>query len=154
MIDKNNLPAGFLRAMHRPPALKHPSQDKVFSRLPSEELAREAIPAPARGLETVLTHDSTHSSLPDPKPQRDQAEPLGKATKGKEQSIPRIRVRFTGYRVRPLDPDNFAGSCKDLLDGLRHAGLIPGDEPWRIILETDQVRVGAFKEEKTVIEIG
>lgn len=65
----------------------------------------------------------------------------------------RVRVRFTGYRVRPLDPDNFAASCKDGLDFLRHSHLIEGDEPWRIILETEQVKVRSFKEEKTVIEV-
>lgn len=70
-----------------------------------------------------------------------------------EKSVARIVVRFTGKRVRPLDPDNFAGSVKDLLDGLRHSGLIPGDEPWRIRLETEQIRVAHFKDEKTVIEI-
>jgi hypothetical protein len=67
--------------------------------------------------------------------------------------VARTRVRFTGYRVRPLDPDNFAGSVKDLLDGLRHAHLIEGDEPWRIDFETAQKKVKSFKEEKTMIEI-
>jgi hypothetical protein len=62
--------------------------------------------------------------ISDPEPQPDKASALVRANAGKAQS-------FTGYRVRPLDPDNFAGSCKDLLDGCRHAGLIPGDEPWR-----------------------
>ena len=65
----------------------------------------------------------------------------------------RVVVRFTGYRVKPLDPDNFAGSVKDLLDGLRHASLIKGDEWWRIKLETDQVKVAHFTDECTHIEI-
>lgn len=87
------------------------------------------------------------------KPKRNQATTLDPAASGKTVSLPRTRVRFTGYRVKPLDPDNFAGSVKDLLDGLRHAGLIPGDEPWRIALETEQVRVSHFHEERTVIQI-
>ena len=62
-------------------------------------------------------------------------------------------VSFTGYRVRPLDADNFAGGCKDLLDGLRHAGLIPGDAWREIRLETSQVKVTAYREEFTDIEI-
>jgi hypothetical protein len=76
---------------------------------------------------------------------------LGGTAPGGQKGEDRARVRFTGYRVRPLDPDNFAGSVKALLDGCRYAGLIDGDEPWKIILETDQVRVRTFAEEKTVI---
>ncbi len=99
-------------------------------------------------------HDNqTRPELPNPKPERDQAQPLGEAEQGEKTGIQRTLVQFIGYRVRPLDPDNFAGSVKDLLDGLRHAGLISGDEPWRIILKTEQVKVATFKEEKTVIEI-
>ncbi len=91
--------------------------------------------------------------VPNPKPQPHKASALERANARKTQGFRRARIRFTGYRVRPLDPDNFAGSCKDLLDGLRHAGLIPGDEPWRIIFETAQEQVKTFKEERTVIEL-
>lgn len=91
--------------------------------------------------------------LPHAQPQCDQAPALDSTGEGKTQCDGRIIVRFTGYRVRPLDPDNFAGSVKDLLDGLRHAGLISGDEPFRIILQTEQVKVASFKDERTVIEI-
>lgn len=72
---------------------------------------------------------------------------------GEAKSVGRVRVCFRGYRVRPLDPDNFAGSVKDCLDYLRHAGLIPEDDWWSIRLETEQVKVAHFKDEKTVIEI-
>lgn len=65
----------------------------------------------------------------------------------------RTHVCFVGHRVRPLDPDNFAGGCKDLLDGLRHARLIPGDEPWRITFKTEQVRVSHLREEGTQVII-
>lgn len=100
-------------------------------------------------------HETHHprTEIPNPKPQRDKAPALVVAVSGEEKGFPRTRVCFTGYRVRPLDPDNFAGSVKDLLDGLRHAQLVPGDEPWQIILTTDQVKVASFKEEKTVIDI-
>ena len=91
--------------------------------------------------------------LPHAQPQRHEAPALGGADEGKAQGVPRIAVRFVGRRVKPLDPDNFAGSVKDLLDGLRHAGLIPGDEPWRIRLETEQVKVAHFHEEATEITI-
>jgi hypothetical protein len=96
-------------------------------------------------------HDQ--SQVPHAQPERNQAPALGRAVQGETEGVQRIVVRFTGYRVKPLDPDNFAGSVKDLLDGLRHAGLIHGDEPWRIRLETEQVKVAHFKDEETVIEI-
>jgi len=94
-----------------------------------------------------------HGKLSDAKPKHHKAPALGKAGRGEKESLSRTRIRFVGYRVRPLDPDNFAGSVKDLLDGLRHAGIISGDEPWKITLETEQVKVDTFREEKTVIEI-
>jgi hypothetical protein len=93
------------------------------------------------------------SEIPDSKPEHHKTPALGSAVQGKEKGVQRVTVRFTGYRVRPLDPDNFAGGTKDLLDGLRHAGLIPGDEPWRIIFETAQEKVKTYAEERTVIEI-
>lgn len=93
------------------------------------------------------------SQVQRPKSQRHKAPALGATGEGEKEGVRRARVRFVGYRVRPLDPDNFAGGCKDLLDGLRHAGLIPGDEPWRIIFETEQEKVAHFDEERTVIHL-
>lgn len=105
-------------------------------------------------IEDQITNENrTHRKIPDAVPQRDQAPALDRPVQGKEKGVQRIVVSFTGFRVKPLDPDNFAGSIKDLLDGLRHSGLLPGDEPWRIHLETEQQKVGHFKDEKTVIEI-
>lgn len=101
--------------------------------------------------------DQVNTTLPHTKSQRVTKAALGSPIQGKAESLSsiegRIRVKFIGYRVRPLDPDNFAGSTKNLLDGLRHAGLIHGDEPWKIIFETEQFRVKTFKEEKTEIII-
>jgi hypothetical protein len=91
--------------------------------------------------------------LRDPEPEPHDPPALVRAVKGKEEGLGRIVIRFKGYRVRPLDPDNFAGGCKGLLDGLRHAHLIRGDEPWRIIFQTEQERVQTFGEERTEITI-
>lgn len=86
-----------------------------------------------------------------------QTSALGSPVKGKEKSMgglqERVRIKFTGHRVRPTDPDNFAGSIKDCLDFLHRSQLIEGDEPWKIILETDQVKVKHYEDEKTEIEI-
>ena len=87
------------------------------------------------------------------KPEQNQAAALGGAIQREAKGVQRTIVRFVGHRVRPLDPDNFAGSVKDLLDGLRHANLISGDDPWRIKLETEQVQVNHYDEERTEIEI-
>lgn len=84
---------------------------------------------------------------------RNEKAALGGPIPGKEKSVGRIVVRFTGYRVRPLDPDGFAGSIKDLLDGIRHAHLLPSDDFWTIRLEAEQVQVASFAEEKTEVEI-
>lgn len=86
-------------------------------------------------------------------PEQDQTPALGAAVQGETESLQRVTVRFTGYRCRPLDPDNFSGGCKDLLDGLRHSGILSGDEPWRINFETRQEKARHKSEEKTVIEI-
>jgi hypothetical protein len=93
------------------------------------------------------------SQVSHPKPKRDKKAALGRADEREASGMGRIKIRFTGRRVRPLDPDNFAGSVKDLLDGLRHSQLISGDEPWRIILETEQEKVDHYYEEETIIEI-
>ena len=115
---------------------------QILARFPhaSESILSLADPDPDR-------------EVPHAKPQCHQAPALGGAVQGEAKGIRRTLVRFTGYRVKPLDPDNFAGSVKDLLDGLRHAGILQGDEPWRIKLETEQEKVGKYSEERTVIEI-
>lgn len=119
-------------------------------RLTSEQLAK--IKA-QNGYTIVSTTNPSRDTLPHSKPECDQAPTLGRSTQRKTHSVQRFIVRFTGYRVRPLDPDNFAGSVKDLLDGLRHAGLIPEDNPWTIKLETEQVKVSSFVNERTEVEI-
>jgi hypothetical protein len=92
-----------------------------------------------------------HLRLQNAELERDQAAALGVATERKTKSVQRVTVRFVGYRCRPLDPDNFAGGCKDLLDGLRHAGLLPDDRPEDIIFETEQIKVAHRGEERTQI---
>ncbi len=94
-----------------------------------------------------------HRKIQDSKPEHHKAPTLDRADEGKKEGSDRVIVRFIGYRVRPLDPDNFAGGCKDLLDALRHSSLIYGDEPWRIDFQTRQEKVLHYTEEKTVIEI-
>lgn len=102
-----------------------------------------------------LYGNNSHSrpQLPHSKPQRDHAQPLGQTAQGATEVLGRVRVCCQGHRVRPVDPDNFAASVKNCVDFLRRAGLIDGDEPWKIILETDQVKVSHFYEEKTIVTL-
>jgi hypothetical protein len=95
----------------------------------------------------------TISQVPHPKPERHKKAALGETVSGKKDCLECPEVRFIGYRIRPCDPDNFSAGCKDLLDGLRHAGLILGDEPWKIRFVTEQVKVRSRSEERTEIEI-
>jgi hypothetical protein len=104
---------------------------------------------PNASRDTVKANAEVRDSIP----QQNNASALVGAAKGEEKELGRVVVCFKGYRVRPLDPDNFAGSVKGLLDGLRHAHLIRGDEPWKITLQTEQEKAKSFAEEKTVIEI-
>jgi hypothetical protein len=103
----------------------------------------------------AITTDDNPScrQVRNPEPERDPATTLEPVAERETQSVRRIGVRFTGFRVRLLDSDNYAGSVKDLLDGLQYSGLIPGDDPQRITLVTDQVRVKTRKEERTEIVI-
>jgi hypothetical protein len=118
------------------------------------EVAPE-LPKARKSLKTASNEPpiAHRGQVSDPKPQQDQAPALGASVQGEAEGVRRTTVRFTGFRVHPLDPDNFAGSVKDLLDGLRHASIISGDEPWRIRLETEQVKVAHFADERTEIEI-
>lgn len=83
----------------------------------------------------------------------EQARPLDGAATRKEKSVERVVVRFTCFRVRLLDTDNAYGSVKDVVDGLRNAHLVRDDSPTEIKLEVEQVKVGSFAQQKTVIEL-
>lgn len=113
----------------------------------NEQRFKELFPRASRA-----TIDA-NCAIPDAKPQPDQAPALGSAAQGKAQSVERVIVRFTGYRCKPLDPDNFAGGVKDLLDGIRRAKLVQDDSYWQIRLQTEQERVARKSEERTTVEI-
>lgn len=119
-----------------------------------ELLAKPAVKA--RNIEIARELLYGKDTLPedpvqDPQSERNQTPALVGSVSGKDQGVPRITIRFIGSRVRPLDPDNFAGGCKDLLDGLRHAGLIPGDAPDQVRCIFDQIKVSSKKHEGTEI---
>lgn len=86
-------------------------------------------------------------------PECNKALPLGRSIQRKAKGVRRISVCFTQYRAKLLDDDATGNPCKDLLDGLRHAGLIPGDDPGRIRFSAQQEKVAHRSQQKTVIEI-
>lgn len=105
------------------------------------------------GLLTEPTNDHpTCSKIPDAE-QCERPKELAGGGAGEAQGARCPHVRFTLCRVRLLDIDAKWHSCKDLLDGLQYAGLIPGDKEGQITLQVDQVRVSKFKDERTEIEI-
>jgi hypothetical protein len=96
---------------------------------------------------------TARSLLPHAKPQPYQAPALEPPTQGAAPGLGKVVVRFVGRRTHLLDPDNYAASVKDLLDGLSHAQLIPGDSPEQIVLITEQEKVRHLKDEMTIIEV-
>lgn len=85
--------------------------------------------------------------------QRECKKALEGNSKGKTQGLRCPHVRFTLCRVKLLDVDAKYASVKDLLDGLTNAGLIHGDKEGQITLEVNQVKVGRYCGEHTIIEI-
>ena len=95
-------------------------------------------------------HPKTQLRAPEP-PQ--QAPALGGDDEGKAQGAGCPAIRFVVRRVRPLDEDAKHGACKDLVDGLRHAGLIHSDAAGQIRLEVEQEKVMHFADQETLIEL-
>lgn len=93
------------------------------------------------------------TEVPYTKPKRHKKAALDEAGEGETRSLSRIIIRITGFRVNPLDPDNFAGSCKDIIDGLKHAGLLHDDSWDKVKFEPDQRKVSNYSKERTEVEI-
>ena len=99
---------------------------------------------------------NTHDDNPDPElqssqPERDEGKTLERPSQTQNESSPRATLRIIGFRCRPLDPDNFCGGAKHLIDCIREAGLIDNDSPEHITLITEQVKVAHRGEERTQI---
>lgn len=71
---------------------------------------------------------------------------------------PRIRIIIRGCRLRFLDPDNFVGSCKALVDGIIRAGIASDDSAKAVAAGEvefcyEQQLVTAYTKECTEIEL-
>lgn len=93
------------------------------------------------------------AKLSNTKPKSNEVRALDKGTKAKAGMLAKSGVCITRFSTGSLDEDNLYGSAKSLLDGLRQAGLIPGDSPKEIDLEVKQVKVNHRKEQGTEIMI-
>lgn len=130
-----------------PPAMQKQAEEQLITR------ARSSFFDVAKDILNSYATPDPYAVLPNPKPKCEPSPALGTPATREAQGLVRTLVRITGYRVRPIDPDNFSGGTKNVIDGLRKAGLIPDDDWWRITLQTEQVKVATIKEQKTVIEI-
>jgi hypothetical protein len=95
----------------------------------------------------------TRPQISNPRPKHNKKAALDRLAKREEKGVGRITVRYRLCRVRPLDPDAVAGSTKDCTDGLCRSGLIPGDNPFQILLIVSQEKVEHYSDERTEIEI-
>ena len=86
-------------------------------------------------------------------PERGETPALDQTTSGATESSGRVTIRFVFRRLRLLDRDNAHAGAKDLLDGLRYAGLISGDSEKEISLQVEQEKVAHISDQGTVIEI-
>jgi len=103
-----------------------------------ERLARGRKPVPV---------NTGEASVMEPAP-GDAALPEAQA---KEEHPGVYVVRVQSVRKRLLDPDNLCE--KYHVDCLRYAGLIPGDEPDKIQIETTQRKAQKGEEERVEIAI-
>lgn len=86
-------------------------------------------------------------------PEQDATRSLAGGVGGETQSDARIMVRIERRGLRLLDPDNLYGAHKYIIDALRTAELIPGDDPESINLIVTQTRVKCREEIQTIVEI-
>jgi hypothetical protein len=94
------------------------------------------------------------SKIPAQEPKRRAPDALASVATGETKSMGRPRVSFMFRYSREGDADRFRGGEKDLLDGLVKAGLLPGDEKDKIILDPYQEEKVAHRhQEETVITI-
>lgn len=133
---------------------------------PADELTAPEAETRALGPNAALgivksSHDSGragfnenhhHNSGASPEPQcSDRARKLALARQAQKDSAERIHLRIISVRKRLLDPDNLVP--KWTIDALRYCGIIRGDEPDKITLETSQRKAAKGEEEHTEVTL-
>lgn len=95
--------------------------------------------------------NSGHKELHPVKPEPDQRPALESPLPGKDQIVPRFKIVFRIFAVRPLDWDN--NGIKALQDALIKSGILH-DDKWNVLWgEIQPNKVENIEEEKTEITI-
>jgi len=110
-----------------------------MKKFPNASEAFKALNA-GLGLSRPVTQSSAQASL-------------GDRASRKASRAARTRLSYCASLVRPLDPDNLAGSTKYCTDALVRSGLLHGDSPEQIEIVWSQKKVAHFDEEKLTITI-
>jgi len=97
------------------------------------------------------THDQTENTRQTTKLEQDTRHGSLAKKPIETHTTSRVHIRFESVRKRLLDPDNICE--KWTLDCLRYIGVIRGDEPDKITLETSQRKAEKGEEERTEITI-
>lgn len=139
------IPKGWIEI--RPGEFAHPQSELIQKTRKKFEPIRDSV------INDERIKNTSGGRLSDSEPERDEASALGETIQGEEKGEDRIIVRFGLCRCKLLDTDNLYASVKDLLDGIKDAGLIPDDKEEDINLQVNQTKVSRRKDEKTVIEI-
>jgi hypothetical protein len=98
-----------------------------------------------------MPDNSPHHPHPLPELERNPCPRTLATHEGKEGGADRVHLRIVSIRKRLLDPDNL--SVKWLIDCLRYARVIQGDEPDKITLQVEQRKCGKGEAEATQIFI-
>lgn len=93
------------------------------------------------------------TGLQDAKPERIRFQSLAEVSGSQGSGGPSFVVRIERRSRRLLDPDNFTGGCKPLIDQLRAADIIPEDDPETIQVHFIQTKVSSAKEEGTQVTV-
>ena len=86
-----------------------------------------------------------------PELERDSSPGTLATNEGEEIGAGRVHLRIVSIRKRLLDPDNL--SVKWIIDCLRYARIIQGDEPDKITLQVEQRKCAKGEAEATQIFI-
>lgn len=84
-------------------------------------------------------------------PQQSTREKPLDSDQGKTQNSRRCVLRYTSYRCRLLDEDNWC--TKFFTDALRYCGALPDDTPDKVTISVRQKKVAHRSQEKTLIEL-
>ena len=98
-----------------------------------------------------MPNNSPHNPHPLPELERNPSPRTLATHEGEEGGAGRVHLRIVSIRKRLLDPDNL--SPKWIIDCLRYASIIRGDEPDKITLQVEQRKCGKGEAETTQIFI-